>query len=357
MADSKQSVPTENAAAAPATGAPAAAAAPVQRTLMQKIQRFIRLNALFLAIGTGCCLYFLFHYVSFLAPIKYPLKHAADSIVPVLIFSMLFISFSKVELRRMMKPRRWHVLAVIWQLAVPFALAYGMYTHPEWGYRVELEGFIACIITPTAAAASVITGKLGGDESSITTYTILSNMGAAICVPLIFPLISPVQINFWDEFSLIFMRVFPMIGLPLIVAQIVRFTLKPVNHFVVTKLKDLGYYLWACTLISVTAMACSNMMNSHESGETIAMLAFIGLFTTALNFALGKGIGHLEGQRISGGQGMGQKNMAVGIWMSAAYLSPAAAIAPGCYILWQNIMNSWQIWYRDTRNLTYTDKF
>ena len=148
-----------------------------------------------------------------------------------------------------------------------------------------------------------------------------------------------------------------MIGLPLIVAQIVRFTLKRVNHFVVTKLKDVGYYLWATTLISVSAMACSNMVNSQEDSFTIMVLALIGLVTTAINFALGKGIGHLEGQRISGGQGMGQKNMAVGIWMTAAYLSPAASIAPGCYILWQNIMNSWQIWYRDTRHLTYTDKF
>lgn len=339
-------------AAAPA----AASAAAVQRTRLQKLQRFVRLNALFLAIGTGCSLYFLFHYVTFLAPIKYPLKHTAEACIPVLIFTMLFISFSKVEVRKM-KPRRWHLIAVIWQLLVPFAIAYGMSRHPEWGYRVELEGIIACIITPTAAAASVITGKLGGDESSITTYTILSNMGAAICVPLIFPLISPVQVDFWEEFYHIFMMVFPMIGLPLIAAQIVRFTLKPINRFVVTKLKDIGYYLWATTLISVAAMACSNMMNAKEESSTVLMLALIGLLTTALNFALGKGIGHLEGQRISGGQGMGQKNMAVGIWMTAAYLSPAASIAPGCYILWQNIMNSWQIWYRDTRNLTYTDKF
>lgn len=329
---------------------------PESRTFVQKLQRFIRLNALFLAIGTGICMYFIFHYVSFLAPIKYPLKHTAEAMVPWMIFCMLFISFSKVEISKM-RPRRWHLIAVFWQLAVPFAIAYALSRHPEWDHRVELEGIIACIISPTAAAASVITGKLGGDESSITTYTILSNLGTAICVPLIFPLISSVQMNFWDEFFYIFMRVFPMIGLPLIVAQIVRFTLKRVNHFVVTKLKDVGYYLWATTLISVSAMACSNMVNSQEDSFTIMVLALIGLVTTAINFALGKGIGHLEGQRISGGQGMGQKNMAVGIWMTAAYLSPAASIAPGCYILWQNIMNSWQIWYRDTRHLTYTDKF
>ena len=45
-----------------------------------------------------------------------------------------------------------------------------------------------------------------------------------------------------------------------------------------------------------------------------------------------------------------------GIWVTSTYLSPAASIAPGCYMLWQNVVNSWQIYYRETRHLTYTDK-
>lgn len=328
----------------------------VKRTFWQKLLRFFRLNILFLAIGTGVSLYFLFHYVSFLAPIKYPLYHTANVLIPFFIFAMLFISFSRVEISKM-HPRRWHFLALLWQVALPYALALIITHYPEWNIKLELEGVIGCVIMPTAAAATVITGKLGGDESSITTFTMMSNLTTSISIPLIFPLISTVEMNFWDEFIYIFTRVFPMIGLPLIVAQFVRYTLKPINHFVVTKLKDVGYYLWATTLVSMAAIACSNMVNSHENNETLIMLAFIGLVATAVNFAIGKGIGHLEGQRISCGQGMGQKNMAVGIWMTSAYLSPVASIAPSCYILWQNIVNSYQIWYRDVRHLNYTDKF
>lgn len=48
--------------------------------------------------------------------------------------------------------------------------------------------------------------------------------------------------------------------------------------------------------------------------------------------------------------------MVFGIWVTSTYLSPAASIAPGCYMLWQNVVNSWQIYYRETRHLTYTDK-
>ena len=337
------------------SSAVAAQAAAVPRTPMQKLQRFIRLNILFIAIAIGITSYFIFHYVTFLEPIKYPLKHAVDALVPWLIFIMLFIAFSKVEIRKM-KPRRWHFILIAFQVGIPFLLAYVVMLNPQSGFDVEVEGMIACIIVPTAAAASVITGKLGGDESSLTTYTILSNIGAAVSIPLIFPLISSAHMEFWSEFWIIMQRVFPMIVLPLFVAQFIRICFKPVNRFITTRLKEAGYYLWAFTLISVSATSCSNIMNSHESGRTLIVLAVIGLVATAVQFAFGKFIGHLEGQRISAGQGLGQKNMVFGIWVTYSYLSPAAAIAPGCYILWQNVVNSWQIWYRATRNLTYTDK-
>lgn len=325
---------------------------------LQRLMRFIRLNILAIAITVGVGTYFLFHYVTFLAPIKYPIKNFIDELVPWLIFIMLFIAFCKVEVKKM-RPRRWHFILVAIQFSVPLAIALLLCYLPGLTVATELllEGTLACFITPTAAAASVITGKLGGDENSLTTYTIFSNLGAAISIPLIFPLISvAAQTGFWEEFSLIMSKVFPMIVLPLILAQFIRFCIKPLHRFIVTYLKGVSFYLWAFTLTTVSATACSNMMNSHQSGVTLISLAIIGLMATALQFGVGKLIGHLEGQRISAGQGLGQKNMVFGIWVTYTYLSPAASIAPGCYILWQNIVNSWQIYYRETRHLTYTDK-
>lgn len=337
-----------------AATASTAAATP---TFKEKLQHFIRLNILAIAISLGVSIYFIFHYVEFLAPIKYPIKHATDAIIPYFIFIMLFIAFCKVEVRKM-RPRRWHFLVLALQVGVPFIIALLIKSGLVPGMEVELEGAIACIIVPTAAAASVITGKLGGDESSLTTYTILSNIGAAIGIPLIFPLVSEAAAHsdFLTEFCTIMAKVFPMIVLPLIVAQIIRWFVKPLHHFIVTKLKEAAFYLWALTLISISATAVSNMMNSKESSATLIYLAIIGLVTTLAQFGAGKLFGHLDGQRISGGQGLGQKNMVFGIWVTYSYLSPSAAIAPGCYILWQNIFNSWQLWYRDHKHLTYTDK-
>lgn len=53
-------------------------------------------------------------------------------------------------------------------------------------YREVFEGAMVCLICPTATAAAVITGKLGGSASSLTTYTLLSNLLAAVAVPLVF---------------------------------------------------------------------------------------------------------------------------------------------------------------------------
>lgn len=55
----------------------------------------------------------------------------------------------------------------------------------------SFEGAMVCLICPTATAAAVITGKLGGSASSLTTYTLLSNLLAAVVVPLVFPWVEP----------------------------------------------------------------------------------------------------------------------------------------------------------------------
>ena len=55
--------------------------------------------------------------------------------------------------------------------------------------KIVAEGVMVCIICPTATAAAVITSKLGGSAASLTTYTLLGNIGAAIAVPILFPLI------------------------------------------------------------------------------------------------------------------------------------------------------------------------
>lgn len=203
---------------------------------------------------------------------------------------------------------------------------------------------MVCFICPTAAAAAVVTGKLGGSEASLTTYTILSNILAAVVIPLAFPLVEvSAEGDFLVQFFKILAKVFPLLILPLFCAWFVRTCLPRVQRFIVTYLKDAAFYMWCFNLIIVVGQALRSMVNSEESWAVKSELALAGLLVCALLFALGKGIGAHYGESISAGQALGQKNTVFAIWVTYMYLSPVVTLAPGSYIIWQNLFNSWQI--------------
>ncbi len=72
-------------------------------------------------------------------------------------------------------------------------------------------------------------------------------------------------------------------------------------------------------------------------------LAIGALAVCLLQFKIGRMVGRSFGDPVSGGQGMGQKNTVLAVWIALAYMNPVASIAPASYIAWQNIINSWQI--------------
>ena len=48
----------------------------------------------------------------------------------------------------------------------------------------------------------------------------------------------------------------------------------------------------------------------------------------------------------AGGQALGQKNTVIGIWLMLSFLNPTAVIAPCAYVIWQNLINAVQLWYK-----------
>ena len=72
-------------------------------------------------------------------------------------------------------------------------------------------------------------------------------------------------------------------------------------------------------------------------------LALLALVCCVAQFVVGRKIGARYGDRVSGAQGLGQKNTVLAIWMALTYLHPIASIAPASYVIWQNIINSGQI--------------
>lgn len=72
-----------------------------------------------------------------------------------------------------------------------------------------------CLICPTAAAAGVITGKLGGSLSDTVSYVVLINISVAVILPVAIPIVNlDTGTTFLEGFTAICARVFPLLVLP-----------------------------------------------------------------------------------------------------------------------------------------------
>ncbi|MEG1838914.1 MAG: transporter [Bacteroidaceae bacterium] len=271
--------------------------------------------------------------------IAYPWIIKISFITPFLIFTMLLLTFCKVSPKDLkLKPLHFWLLAI--QL-LGSLLVYLMLFQFD---KIVAEGAMICIIAPTATAAAVITAKLGGNAASLTTYTLLGNIGTAIAAPILFPLIETnPDLNFWSSFAIILSKVFPLLICPFLAAWLLRVFL-PKLHGILLSWHELAFYLWGISLAIVTAQTVDSLVNSTADITTELLIAFVGLVACCLQFFIGKTIGSVYNDRISGGQALGQKNTILAIWMAHTYLNPLSSVGPGSYVLWQNIINSWQLW-------------
>ena len=312
--------------------------------------RFLKNWTLPIAMLIGTLAYLMFAKWSFLAPAKPYVNSFVSIITPWLIFAQLLLTFCKIDLKEL-KPKRWHLWLLMIQ-GFSCALTAGILLCVPMGELSKgfWEGMMVCLICPTATAAAVITGKLGGNAATLTTYTLLSNLLGAVMVPLVFPLVEPHEgLTFWVAFLKILSKVFPLLLAPFFVALFLKRYVRNVHRWLMEH-SGMAFYIWAFALALVMGQTARSLINSNLSAWLVALG---GLFTCAVQFLLGKRIGSVYHDRISAGQALGQKNTVLAIWMASAYLHPLATIAPGSYVLWQNIVNSYQLWKkRKKENLT-----
>ena len=321
------------------------------------IKNKLKTNSLFISILIGLIGFLAFRYIPQTKPLRPAASFLVDSL-PVFLFFILFFSFCKLKIKEM-KPRKWHLYLGLVQI-----ISTGLFVALIYFYGYELsektvlllEGIIICTIAPTAASAAVMTGKLGGNESSQTSYTIISNIIAAVFIPLFFPLIcTTISGIFFDDFMLILRKVFPVLVLPLILAVIIR-VFFPALLKLINKAKEIGFYLWLFTLAIQSARIFQNVANSKTGNAFLCTLFIVSLVITVVQFAVGKYFGHMDQQRISAGQGLGQKNTVFAIWIAIMFLSPEAAIVPSSYLLWQNLVNAVQMRLREKDTLARKQK-
>lgn len=243
-----------------------------------------------------------------------------------------------------MRLQRWHGWLLCFQLAVSVSLFYLL--RPV--NLVLAQGLMVCVLMPTATAAAVITGKLGGSVEALTTYTMVSNLAVAVFAPAFFPLVHPAgHLTFMVGFLTILGKVFPLLIGPFVAAWLVRVVytrLTGNNFYLPPVLAASPFYVWAFSLVILMANTVHSLVYDEYDGWAAIGLAIGALVVCLLQFGVGKRLGQRAGMRISAGQALGQKNTILGIWMAHTYLTPVSALGPAAYILWQNIFNSWQLW-------------
>ena len=315
--------------------------------------------------GDGASLYLIYHFlpepVHRIGPF---LDNLVSVLQPLLIFSMLFLTFCGIEPRDL-KPHRWHW----WLLLIQGGLFSLLGLVVIWGLRnlpdgqdcaILVESAMLCLICPTATAAAVVTRKLGGDMAGITTYTILINMLTAVLVPLFVPLIRPVDgVDFFAAFSMILAKVFPLLIMPCLCAWLVRYMF-PRLHRRLLDFADMPFYIWAVALTLAIAVSVRYLMASTLGLELITGMAVVSLISCVFQFMAGRYVGSRYRPRrkavsqeaarrgrlvrtITAGQSLGQKNTVFAIWMGYTFMTPETAIVGGLYSIWHNIYNSWQL--------------
>ncbi len=310
---------------------------------MKKIIQFIKNWTLPISMIIGVLGYFIYTNIPFLAPTKPIVNESVGIIQPLLIFSMLFLTFCKVKPSDL-QLRIWFLWLAIIQSSLFAALAFLLYLYPDTHWRLIIESAMLCIICPTATAGAVVTMKLGGNAASLTTYTILINLVVAIVIPLLVPIAHPqVGISFIPAFFIIIRKVFPLLICPLLAAWLVRYCF-PKLHSKLLECKDLAFYLWAIALAIAIAVTCKALVHSGESFSHILGIGATSLICCIFQFAVGKKIGTLYGERIEGGQSIGQKNTVFIIWLGYTFMSPVTSISGGLYSVWHNTINSYQLW-------------
>jgi BASS family bile acid:Na+ symporter len=215
---------------------------------------------------------------------------------------------------------------------------------------ILMEAILMCVISPCAAAAAVVTQKLGGSLEQMTTYTFISNFITAMMVPICFPLIEKgADMSFWAAFSKILYEVAVVLLVPMLLAYIVKHHMQRLHKRIIS-VKDLSYYLWGCSLMIVTGTTVKNIVHANTTVTLLFAIAMLGMVMCVVQFAVGRFIGHYFNHTQESGQALGQKNTAFAIWMAYTYLNPLSSVGPGCYILWQNIVNSIEIWQKRKTN-------
>lgn len=269
---------------------------------------------------------------------------AFSVVVPYIIFTIILLTFTAVDITKLrFKP------LFIWIILFQVVVSLGGYYLLRLFHVNEIiaEGVFIGVLCPVAASVAVVSTMLGADRNTVTSFSVIGNLMVSVVAPVYFSFIGVNQdLPFFTSFLHILRRIGTVIGLPFFIALALQLCLPKANAFL-SRYKGLAFYLWAVALFLTLGQTIHFIfLNGKGNWGSILWLGISALLFCIIQFGLGKWIGSKYGDTIAGGQLLGQKNSAMGIWMANHYLTPLASVFLAFYSVFQNLFNSWQLWYQ-----------
>lgn len=279
--------------------------------------------------------------VAILLGILLPQAHVLSPALPFMIGLMMFLSFvGKVPPQQHGYTFKIEVKAFLASL-VMLAVLWGVVEFFKLPREVLLGGAIICLCPP-ANAAPAMAKVLGGNPVLALKIFLSGNIIACFSIPLIYGYLTGADASFAEVAMKIFNSIQPIISIPLAIALGLR-AFYPELADKAVRFQKYTLLVWTISVFLILAKASYDIREMRfaelwNSGK-LSMLALVALILCIVQFT----VGWFSDKKhpIESSQSMGQKNTTLVIWISSLYAGPVAAIAPTCYVIWQNLVLSW----------------
>lgn len=262
---------------------------------------------------------------------------SGNMVTPALISLMLFFTFCRVDVRQM-RPSWLHFWLLLFQIVGSVVVYYACL---PLGHTLA-QGAMICVLAPIAMAAVVIGGMLGANIATMATYSLICNLVIALFAPMLLHAYGTGTCTF----AQIMAKIAPLLITPFVAGQLCRHLFHRLTKWICDH-SQISFYMWLVSLaIVIGRTTCFILDTEADSGVEIE-LAAAALVICLVQFGVGRMLGRRYGDTVAGGQSLGQKNTVLAVWLAQQFLDPVSSVAPTAYIVWQNIVNSYQIWRKD----------
>lgn len=270
-----------------------------------------------------------------------PVLHSYSFLIRVGLIFMLFAVYLRINpAQKMFHPTQ--LISICF--AISFACC-GWWVFNSLGHTQLAQVVFFTAITPTATAAPVIVGLIGGNINYTVTTFLLSNLLTSFLFPILIPIIvgSPAM----GVISDVLLRVFSVTLLPLVVALTLRAVSSVQAESLGKRLAPYTFYVWIALVVLIASNARHFLdQQPHIPWNLLGIIAATSLLICIINFIVGHCIGRPT-YALECSQALGQKNTSYTVYLALHYANPIVALGPTLYVLWHNIWNAYQLYRYD----------